>query len=133
MKRLILVITVIAIMAIFVGSAYAHHSFAATYFEDKVAKVEGKVVQFLFRNPHSFLIIEGKDESGTVQSWTIEWGGAGQLTGQGVSANALKAGDIVVVTGDLSRNQEDHRLRMKTIVRPSDGFKWGGQPNQVVE
>ena len=112
---------------------YAHHSFAATYFEDKVGKVEGKVVQFLFRNPHSFLIIEGKDESGAVQSWTIEWGGAGQLTGQGVSANALKAGDVVVVTGDLSRNQEDHRLRMKTILRPSDGFKWGGQPNQVVE
>lgn len=68
-----------------------------------------------------------------MQSWTIEWGGGGQLTGQGVSANSLRAGDVVVVTGDLSRNQEDHRLRMKTILRPSDGFKWGGQAGQVVE
>src|SRR3954466_2155790 len=113
MKRLTAVLLAIAAIAIFVGTASAHHSFAATYFDDKQAKVEGKVVQFLFRNPHSFLIIEGKDESGTVQSWTIEWGGGGQLTGQGVSATSLRAGDIVVVTGDLSRNQEDHRLRMK--------------------
>jgi len=35
--------------------AHAHHSFAATYFEDKVQKVEGNLVQFLYRNPHSFV------------------------------------------------------------------------------
>jgi hypothetical protein len=26
----------------------------------------------------------------------------------------------------LFRNPEDHRLRMRTITRPSDGWKWGG-------
>ena len=26
--------------------AHAHHSFAATYFEDKVQKIEGNLVQF---------------------------------------------------------------------------------------
>jgi hypothetical protein len=31
--------------------AYAHHSFAATYFEDKTITVEGTLVQFMFRNP----------------------------------------------------------------------------------
>ena len=35
--------------------AYAHHSFAATYFEDKNITVEGTLVQFMFRNPHSFV------------------------------------------------------------------------------
>jgi hypothetical protein len=133
MKRLILVLAVIAVGATFIGSAYAHHSFAATYFEDKTAKIEGNVVQFLFRNPHSFLIVEAKDEGGTVRKWTIEWGGGGQLTGQGVSAQSLKAGDLVIVTGDLSRNPEDFRLRMRTLTRPSDGFKWGGRANEVVD
>ena len=133
MKRSVLVLAAILVIAIFVGSADAHHSFAATYFEDKMAKIEGNVIQFLFRNPHSFLIVEAKDENGVMQKWTIEWGGGGQLTGQGVSAQSLKAGDLVIITGDLSRNPEDHRLRMKTITRPSDGFKWGGQPNQVVD
>ncbi|HXD74916.1 MAG TPA: DUF6152 family protein, partial [Vicinamibacterales bacterium] len=57
--------------AMFVGAiawtavpAYAHHSFAATYFEDKTESVEGDLVQFLFRNPHSFVHVEGKDKDG---------------------------------------------------------------------
>ena len=29
----------------------AHHSFAATYFEDQTTKIEGDLVQFQFRNP----------------------------------------------------------------------------------
>ena len=42
----------------------AHHSFAATYFEDKTETIEGDLVQFLFRNPHSFVHVEAKDEQG---------------------------------------------------------------------
>jgi hypothetical protein len=34
---------------------HAHHSFATSYFPDKTLTIDGKVVQFLFRNPHSFL------------------------------------------------------------------------------
>ena len=36
------------------------------------------------------------------------------------------AGDHVIITGNPGRNPEDHRLRMRTITRPSDGWKWGG-------
>ena len=56
---------------------YAHHSFAATYHEDKTVKIEGKLVQFQFRNPHSFVHIEAPDEQGVMQRWAVEWGGAG--------------------------------------------------------
>jgi hypothetical protein len=51
--------------------AYAHHSFAATYFEDKTQTIEGDLVQFLFRNPHSFVHVEAKDEKGELQRWAI--------------------------------------------------------------
>ncbi|HXD72682.1 MAG TPA: DUF6152 family protein, partial [Vicinamibacterales bacterium] len=54
----------VAAMAWSVAPAYAHHSFAATYFEDKTESVEGDLVQFLFRNPHSFVHVEGKDKDG---------------------------------------------------------------------
>ena len=33
--------------------AYAHHSFAAAYLEDKTQKIEGKLATFTLRNPHS--------------------------------------------------------------------------------
>ena len=127
-------IAVVLIASAFVtGSLYAHHSFAATYHEDKSVKIEGKLVQFMFRNPHSFVHIEAPDESGTIQRWSVEWGGAGQLGGQGVTRESLKPGDHVVVTGNPGRNPADHRIRMTSIKRPSDGFGWGGKPGEVVE
>ena len=126
MKRtlLALVITAGAFMA--GGRAYAHHSFAATYFEDKTQKVEGNLVQFLYRNPHSFVHVEAPDEKGTMQRWAVEWGAGGQLGRQGVTRETLKPGDHVVIMGNPGRNPEDHRLRMVNITRPSDGWKWGG-------
>ena len=107
--------------------SYAHHSFAATYFEDKSMTIEGELVQFLYRNPHSFVHIMAPDDKGEMQRWSIEWGGGGQLARQGVGRETLKVGDHVVVVGDLGRNPADHRLRMRSIVRPSDGWKWGGE------
>jgi len=104
----------------------AHHSFAATYFEDKTESVEGELVQFLFRNPHSFVHVEGKDAQGNTVRYAVEWGAGLQLNRQGVTRETLKPGDRVIITGNPGRNPEDHRLRMRTITRPSDGWKWGG-------
>jgi len=106
--------------------AFAHHSFAATYFEDKTITVEGKLVQFMFRNPHSFVHIEAPDDKGQMETWAVEWGGGGQLSREGVSRDTLKPGDHVIITGNPGRNPEDHRIRMRSIKRPSDGFGWAG-------
>lgn len=126
MKRAMLALVIAAAAAVSGGRAYAHHSFAATYFEDKTQKVEGKLVQFLFRNPHSFVQVEAEDEKGQVQRWAVEWGAGGQLGRQGVTRDTLKPGDHVIIVGNPGRNPEDHRLRMVNITRPSDGWKWGG-------
>ena len=126
MKRKMLVV-VFAAATVLGIRAYAHHSFAATYFEDKKVTVEGDLVQFLYRNPHSFVHVEGKDPStGETVRWAVEWGAGGQLGRQGVTRETLKPGDHVVVVGNPGRNPEDHRLRMVNITRPSDGWKWGG-------
>ena len=115
-----------AIVAVTGPKAYAHHSFAATYLEDQTVTIEGDLVQFLFRNPHSFVHVMVKEKDGTMVRYAVEWGGAGQLGGQGVTRETLKPGDHVIISGSPGRNPADHRLRMKTIVRPSDGWKWGG-------
>jgi len=132
MKRRLLVLLIVA--AFLSGAqAYAHHSCAATYFEDKTVKIEGKLVQFIFRNPHSFVHIEAPDESGVMQRWAVEWGGAGQLGGQGVTRETLKPGDVVTITGNPGRNPADHRLRMVSLRRNSDGFGWGQRPGEIVD
>jgi hypothetical protein len=72
--------------ALTAGTAvHAHHSYAATYDVSKQVKLEGKLVQFVYRNPHSFLHVEAPDENGMPQRWAAEWGGTTQLGRQGVS------------------------------------------------
>ena len=107
----------------------AHHSFAGTYLEDAAPVTsDGKLVQFLLRNPHSFVHVESKDAtSGETIRWSIECGAAGQLAQLGVGREALKVGDMVKVIGSPGRNPADHRLRMRSITRPSDGWNWGNQ------
>ena len=129
-----LIVLVLAAATLMSGiQLYAHHSFAATYFEDKTERIEGELVQFLFRNPHSFVHVEVKDAKGQVVRYAVEWGGGGQLGRSGVTRETLKSGDHVVIIGNPGRNPEDHRLRMQRLQRPSDGYSWGTRPGETFD
>lgn len=130
MKRVLLGLATVAGTVLTAGQAIAHHSFAATYFEDRTQKVEGKVVQFLYRNPHSFVHVQAPDEKGLQHRWAVEWDAAGQLVRQGVTRETLKPGDHIIILGNPGRNPEDYRLRMVTITRPSDGWKWAADTSE---
>jgi hypothetical protein len=105
--------------------AWAHHSFAATYDRDKTVTVEGTVVEFLYRNPHSFVLVKSDGEKVV---WAADWESAGQLSRRGIEKDALKPGDHVIASGYPSRNPADHRLHLESLVRPSDGWKWSSGP-----
>src|SRR5215210_9015028 len=132
MKRYL--VALLAVVALGIGAhASAHHSFAATYLEDQTVTIEGELVQFLFRNPHSFVHVMVKEKDGSMVRYAVEWGGAGQLGGQGVTRETLKPGDVVVISGAPGRNPADHRIRMVSLRRPKDGFGWGAKPGEVVD
>jgi hypothetical protein len=114
-------------------SAHGHHSLAATYDANQEIRLEGRLIQFQFRNPHSFVHIEAPDENGNMQRWAVEWGGAGALERQGVTRTTLRVGDGVVITGSPSRQTGAHRVKMNTLLRLSDGFGWGTEPDEVVD
>ena len=124
-KRMLLAL--VAGIFLFSAAAYAHHSFAAVYNTKETVKLEGKLVQFVFRNPHSFVTIEAPDPDGKVQRWSLEWGGAAQLAGQGVQQRTLNVGDHVIITGQPSRAPGEYRVLLKTLKRPSDGYSWGSR------
>jgi len=124
----------IAAVLVLAATTYAHHSFPATYQINKLITIEGKVAQLLFRNPHSFLQVDAPDANGEMKRWSLEWGGAGQLTSQGVVKDTLKSGDVIIVTANPARSTADStRALLKTIKRPSDGWAWGNAAGQVVE
>jgi len=126
MKRMSIVLMVVISVLATASSAYAHHSFAATYFVDQEVTVKGTITQFMYRNPHSFVKIDVKDDKGQVTSWYLEWGGGAQLAQDHVTATTLKPGDVLIVSGNPGRDASERRIRVHKIERPADGWKWEG-------
>ena len=126
-------IILVAGAILFAATAYAHHSFGAVYNSKEQIKLEGNLVQFVFRNPHSFVFIEAPDKEGKTQRWSLEWGGAAQLNNQGVQAQTLHVGDHVVITGRPSRAPGEYRVLLQSLKRPADGFTWGTRQGEVVD
>ena len=122
--RLIALMSIAAFMS---GvAAYGHHSFAGSYVENKIVTIEGKVVEFNLRNPHSFISFEVTDKDGKTARWGGEWGGVTQLTEGGVSKFTLKVGDKIVVDGAPSRDPEEHKILVRGVSIPATGWKWQG-------
>jgi hypothetical protein len=116
----------VSVAMVVASAAYAHHSASATYDTGHQVKLEGKLVQIMFKNPHTFVTLQAPDENGVMQRWAVEWSGTGQLTSQGVTAQTLKPGDEVVIVGNPSRVHGEYKALMVTVTR-CDGFKWGGR------
>ena len=123
MKRFFVAGFVVVALA-FSAQAWAHHSFAATYLEDQEVTIEGRLVQFLLRNPHSFVHVMVEESDGSTARYVVEWGSLRQLGGK-VSRNTLRPGDQVIIRGNPGRNAADNRVRLLQFERPSDGWSWG--------
>ena len=103
--------------------AFAHHSFAASYAEEKSITIQGTVVGFEFRNPHSFLRVDVPDGQGNVSTWSGEWRSGTRLTKEGFTKEAFQPGDRVMISGSPGRDPGEHRIHVK-FVRHPDGSNW---------
>lgn len=106
--------------------AFAHHAFPATYLINEKIAIEGTVVDFLIRNPHSFIHVLAPDQDGVMQTWAIEWGPGILLASDDIDSQTLKPGDKVKITGSPGRVAAQHRIRITTIERTTDHWKWKG-------
>ena len=128
MRFRVLVIIVAALLIS--AAAYAHHSFAGTYIEGKLVKLEGDVVEFNIRNPHSFIVIEVTEKDGKKVKWGGEWGGVTQLSQGGVTRFTLEVGDHLIMEGAPPRDSQDKKILVRKVWRPAtdkkEAWEWAG-------
>jgi len=120
-KTKLLLATAAAVLVALAGSASAHHSFPAHYKADGNVTLEGTVSEFLWRNPHSFIHLQVKNEAGEDEIWALEWHNTVVMQRMGYSPETIKPGDRVIVSGNPARDGT-HRIRLVTLERPADGF-----------
>jgi len=115
----------------FCAAAYAHHSFAGSYLEGELMTLEGTIVQFNIRNPHSFINIEVEDEDGNKVLWGGEWGSVSALSQGGVDRFTLKVGEHIIIDGAPPRDSMDRKVLVRRVVRPAtdtvEEFVWQGR------
>jgi hypothetical protein len=78
---------------------WAHHAFAAEFDGNKPLKLKGVVTRMEWINPHAWIHMDVKDESGKMSSWMVECGSPNTLLRRGMSKASVTAGMEIAVDG----------------------------------
>jgi Family of unknown function (DUF6152) len=98
--------------------ALAHHAIAAEFDTTKPIKFSGTVKSVDWMNPHIYVNIETKDESGKTIVYSVEGGPPNALFRQGWRPNSLKIGDKVQVSGVRAKKPDNNRIGNASITMP---------------
>ena len=108
----------------------AHHSFAAEFDRTKQIKVTGTVTKIEWRNPHIWIYVDVKDESGKVTNWGFQGGPPSYLTRVGWTRNDLKLGQAVTMQGFRASDGSNHASGGRVTLQ--DGrVLFGGSAEEV--
>jgi len=99
--------------------AAAHHS-AAIFDRQSVVAFQGTVTRFSWTNPHVYIYVETRDDSGGAVEWEIETDATPILTRSGWTASSFAPGDPVTMRVNPDKNaQRKHGLLISAT--KSDG------------
>ena len=102
MKRIALFVIGVALLS--AQTLSAHHSFAAEFDRNSPVTLTGSVTRVDWGNPHIWVFMDVKDETGKVSNWGVEGGAPNALFRNGWRKDSLKVGDIVTVEGFRGRD-----------------------------
>jgi hypothetical protein len=98
---------------------HAHHSFAAEFDTKKPVELTGTVTSIEWVNPHAWIHMDVKDESGKVASWNFELGSPNLLLRNGWRRDTIKPGDMITVSGSAAKDGSN--LANARTVKTIDG------------
>ena len=95
-------LVVVGLLAVSVP-LFAHHG-GASYDTSKTVTVKGTVTDYIWANPHVFVKLDVKDDSGNTVHWIIEGQNPVSMTQIGWSKNTFKPGDEVEIDAMPAKN-----------------------------
>jgi hypothetical protein len=116
--RSLVVLATLFVLQLEAPSPLAHHSNVG-FAVETVQTATGVVREWRWTNPHTWLIMDVDDATGTTVEWAMEGRAPGVLLRAGWSRSVLKAGDRVTV--HYSPSKDGSRVGMIARVTLADG------------
>jgi DNA/RNA endonuclease YhcR with UshA esterase domain len=117
--KLRFLVLALALTLVFPGSTlFAHHS-TAMYNMANPTTVTGTVKRFEWTNPHAYIYLEVKDESGNTTEWAIEMMSLNHLKSYGWSRNTVQPGEVITCTGGAAKSGD--RAMLSSLVKLANG------------
>ena len=110
----------------------AHHAFSAEFDAERPVKLTGAVTKLDWTNPHAWIYVDVKDETGIVANWGFELASPNGLMRSGWTRFSLKPGDVVTVEGTRAKNGST-KANAQAVIMASTGqklFAGSSQPGQ---
>jgi len=130
MRTKLWVISATAVLLAMAIPAAAHHSFAAEFDGDRPVTLKGTVTKMDWVNPHSWIYVDVKDQSGKVVNWRFEMGPVNALLRMGWRKDSIPAGTAVEIQGYRAKSGQP--VANAKQVKLPDGrelFSGGSAPN----
>ena len=91
------------------GRLLAHHAFSSEFDAKAPVTLKGPVTKVEWINPHTYIHLESRDESGTVTMWQFESAPTAMLRKVGLTKDMLMGGGATVtIDAILARDGTDN-------------------------
>src|ERR1041384_5673289 len=97
-------IPALALLVLLTATPLVAHHGNASFDTSKKVTLKGAVTEWIWANPHCFLKIDARDDTGAVRNWALETQNPTAMTQRGWSRGAFKVGDQVTVVLEAVKN-----------------------------
>jgi hypothetical protein len=80
-----------------VAPLWAHHSWPVN--NDRLVTVKGKVIEFMWANPHPMITLEVQANDGRTEKWQVGGPAIIRMEANGWTKTTVKAGDVITGIG----------------------------------
>lgn len=98
---------------------WAHHSWAPYDLNSEVT-LEGLIIEYKWRNPHTYIQLQTTDADGSNKVWEIEASSAVVMRNRGWAADTVAVGDRVTIIANPSRNPNQPHALGARLVTPEN-------------
>ena len=115
----------------------AHHSFSGAFDITRRSTLTGTLSKIDWVNPHVYLYLDVKDDTGKVTTWALESLPTNHLRSAGLTRNDMwnkaSEGEVVTVHIYQSKDVDNHRAGWLIRITYADGhfFHLSGDPSEI--